>query len=208
MSDPIVPGNPADPALDAPSGPTAREAMAGIAKFWWVFLIAGALWLVVAAIILRFNTSSLATVGYIVGFMLIVAGIEQFLLASAVEGGWKWVWLIFGIFFVIGGTWAVFNPVGTTASLAYSLGLLFALIALLWIVEAFATKRSNSLWWLTLVSGLIMAGLAIWAGGQLFGTKVVTLLVFAGVWAIVQGIGDFVRAFELRKLGKLVAARS
>lgn len=179
-------------------------ALAGIARWWWVFLITGLLWLVVAGIILQFDTGSLATVGYIVGFMLVFTGIEQFAVAAAVDGGWKWLWVLFGIFFVLGGAWAVVNPIGTTASLAQSLGLLFGLVALFWIVEAVTTRRTNPVWWLTLVSGLIMAIVAVWVGGQLFGTKVVTLLMFAGFWAILHGIGDVVRAFELRKLGKLV----
>lgn len=179
-------------------------ALAGIARWWWVFLITGLLWLVVAGIILQFDTGSLSTVGYIVGFMLVFTGIEQFAVAAAVDGGWKWLWVLFGIFFVLGGAWAVVNPIGTTASLAQSLGLLFGLVALFWIVEAVTTRRTNPVWWLTLVSGLIMAIVAVWVGGQLFGTKVVTLLMFAGFWAILHGIGDVVRAFELRKLGKLV----
>lgn len=182
----------------------AGQALAGIARWWWLFLITGVLWLVVAGVILQFDTGSLATVGYIVGFMLVFTGIEQFAVAAAVDGGWKWLWVVFGIFFVLGGAWAVVNPIGTTASLAQSLGLLFGLVALFWIVEAVTTRRTNPLWWLTLVSGLIMAIVAVWVGGQLFGTKVVTLLMFAGFWAILHGIGDFVRAFELRKLGKLV----
>jgi len=32
-------------------------------------------------------------------------------------------------------------------------------------------------------------------------TRTATLLVFAGAWALVKGITDIVRAFELRQLG-------
>ena len=183
----------------------SREALAGIAKWWWLFIITGILWLVVSFIILQYDAASAATVGYIVGFMLLFTGIEQFFVASAAEG-WKWVWILFGILFLIGGVWAIFNPIGTAASLAQSLGVLFGLIGIFWTIEAFASKAANPLWWLTLISGLLMIGIGIWVGSQGFLEKAITLLMFAGFWAIMHGIGDFIRAYELRKLGKLVKA--
>ena len=30
------------------------------------------------------------------------------------------------------------------------------------------------------------------------------LLVFAGIWALMQGVTDVVRAFQIRKLGEMV----
>ena len=183
----------------------AREAVVSAAKFWWLFIISGLLWLIIGVIVLQLDAQSLATVGYLVGFMLIFTGVEQFFVASAVAG-WKWVWILFGVFFLIGGIWAVFNPIGTSAALAASLGLLFILIAVFWFIEAFATKDANSLWWLTLVAAVIMFGMGIWVGSQGLLSKTVTLLVFAGVWALVHAVGDFVRAFQLKKLGNLVAA--
>jgi uncharacterized membrane protein HdeD (DUF308 family) len=183
----------------------ARQAVAGIAKWWWLFIVTGVLWLVVSFIILQYDAASAATVGYIVGFMLVFTGIEQFFVASAAEG-WKWVWILFGVLFLIGGVWAIFNPIGTAAALAQSLGILFGLIGIFWTIEAFATRSGNPLWWLTLISGLLMIGIAIWVGRQGFLERAITLLLFAGFWAIMHGIGDFIRAYELRKLGKLVKA--
>jgi uncharacterized membrane protein HdeD (DUF308 family) len=187
--------------------PAARQAVAGVAKWWWLFIVTGVLWLIIGGIILQFDTQSVATVGYLVGFMLIFTGIEQFLVASAAPG-WTWVWILFGIFFVLGGIWAVANPIGSAAALASSLGLLFVLIALFWFVEAFATKGSNPLWWLTLVSAIIMLGMGIWVGSQGLLSKGITLLIFAGFWAIMHGVGDFIRAFQLKKLGSLMQART
>lgn len=187
--------------------PAARQAVAGVAKWWWLLLITGALWFVIGGIVLRLDVQSVATVGYLVGFMLIFTGIEQFLVASAAPG-WKWVWILFGIFFLIGGIWSVANPIGTTAALASSLGLLFVLIAIFWFVEAFATKDSNPLWWLTLISAIIMLGMGIWVGSQGLLARGITLLIFAGFWAIMHGVGDFIRAFQLKNLGTLVKQQS
>jgi uncharacterized membrane protein HdeD (DUF308 family) len=37
--------------------------------------------------------------------------------------------------------------------------------------------------------------------GEFFLDRAVTLLVFAGVWALMKGITDIVRAFQMRELG-------
>jgi len=37
--------------------------------------------------------------------------------------------------------------------------------------------------------------------GQFFLTRAATLLVFAGIWALMKGITDIVRAFQLGQLG-------
>jgi uncharacterized membrane protein HdeD (DUF308 family) len=181
-----------------------RTAVASVARWWWLLLITGVAWFVVAFVILQFSTSSVVTLGYIVGFMLLFTGIEQFLLASAASG-WKWVWYAFGVFFVAGGLWAILNPGETVATLAISLGLLFGLIGVFWVIEAFVTKSANPLWWLGLVSGILLLGIAFWVGQQGFAEKAITLLTFAGIWAIMQGVTDLIRAFQLRRLGSLVS---
>ena len=39
-----------------------------------------------------------------------------------------------------------------------------------------------------------------WAAGQFFIGKACILLVFAGTWALMEGINDVVRAFAVRQL--------
>jgi hypothetical protein len=45
-----------------------------------------------------------------------------------------------------------------------------------------------------------MVVLAFWTSGQFFIEKAYALLVFAGIWALMQGISDVVRAFAVRAL--------
>ena len=47
------------------------------ARSWWLFLVAGIAWLVIAWLVLRANETSLATVGYLLGAVFIVAGINE-----------------------------------------------------------------------------------------------------------------------------------
>ena len=39
-----------------------------------------------------------------------------------------------------------------------------------------------------------------WTAGQFFVEKAYILLVFAGIWALTEGITDIVRAFQLREV--------
>lgn len=200
MTDPTVP-----PADASAPGLTdgQRQAVAGIAKWWWLFLITAVLWIVIAIVMFQFDTTSLATVGILIGAMLLFTGIEQFLVAGA-AGSMKWLFYVFGVIFVVGGVFALFNPLTTAASLALSLGLFFGLIGVFWGLEAILSRKVNPLWWVGLISAAVMIGLAFWLGGQSATTKVVTMLVFAGTWALVHAVSDIVRAIQLKRVGKLV----
>ncbi len=183
-----------------------RDEVTGLAKWWWAWLVLGVLWLFIALIILQFDTDSVQTVGILVGAMFLFTGIQQFFLASVVEG-WKWVWVLFGVLFVLAGLWALFNPGATFLALADSLGFLFLLVGIFWAIEAFATRGENDLWWLSLVAAIIMVVLAFWLSGQFLIEKAYTLLIFAGAWALMEGIINFIRAFQIRKLGRLAAGK-
>jgi hypothetical protein len=174
------------------------------ARWWWVWLILGIFWIIAAVVILQFHTASLVTVGLIVGIVLLLAGIQEIFVAS-MSGGWRWLWIAMGVLLVIGGIWALFNPVGTFVALADTLGFLFVLFGIFWMVEAFATAPVNPVWWLGLIAGIIMVVLGFWAGGQFFATKAYLLLVFAGIWLLLHGISDIIKAFQIRKVGTMIA---
>ena len=192
-----------EPTAQPVRGPVAT-AGAEFAHLWWIWLVLGIVWIVASLVILQFRTASLVTVGVIVGIVLIVAGLQEFFVAY-VSGGWKWLWIAIGVLLVIGGIWALFDPIGTFVALAESLGFLFVLIGIFWMIEAGATAHMNPLWWLGLISGILMVILGFWAAGQFFYTKAYVLLVFAGIWLLMHGIGDIVRAFQIRRVGTMVA---
>ncbi len=183
-----------------------RDEVTGLAKWWWAWLVLGVLWLFIALIILQFDTDSVQTVGILVGAMFLFTGIQQFFLAGVVEG-WKWVWVLFGVLFVLAGLWALFNPGATFLALADSLGFLFLLVGIFWAIEAFATRGENDLWWLSLVAAIIMVVLSFWLSGPFLIENAYTLLIFAGAWALMEGIINFIRAFQIRKLGRLAAGK-
>ncbi len=181
---------------------TVAEVVGEVSKFWWIWLVAGVLWIMFSIIILQFDATSAATVGIIFGVMILVAGIQYIVVGTKVEG-WNWLWYAFGVFLIIGGAIALVYPLRTFVSIANILGFLFALLGIIWIVEAFLTKDGNEFWWMSLVAGILMVVLAFWLGGQFFLAKAETLLVFAGIWALMRGIVDIVTAFQVKKLGSI-----
>lgn len=183
----------------------AAEMVGAASKFWWLWLITGIIWVIVSLVILQFESASLTTVGLIVGLFFFYAGVQYLLIAFLAEG-WKWLWAIFGVLFVIAGIVALAYPKNTMAAIADMLGFLFLLVGIFWVVEAFATREVNVLWWFGLIAGIGMVLIAFWVSGQFLVTRIYTLLVFSGVWAMLHGILDIVRAFEIRKFGKIAAS--
>ena len=50
----------------------AREG----ARYWWLFLVSGILWLLIAWMVLRLNATSITTVGVLLGVVFLIAGIN------------------------------------------------------------------------------------------------------------------------------------
>ena len=130
--------------------------------------------------------------------MFLLAGVQNVALATLpVEH--RWVPALFSVLFLVSAVICFIDPVNTFAGLADMLGFLFLLVGVWWMVQSFLERPVNPLWWLGLISGILMTGMAFWTAGQLFATKAYTLLVFAGIWALMQGTIDIVRAFEVRR---------
>jgi hypothetical protein len=181
--------------------PDVRDKVREVSGYWWVGLVAGVAWLIISLSILQFDSASVTTVGVLVGVMFLLAAIQNMALTTLpVEH--RWVPALFSVLFLISAIICFVEPVNTFAGLADMLGFLFLLVGVWWMVQAFLERPVNPMWWLNLISGILMTGIAFWTAGQLFATKAYTLLVFAGIWALMQGTVDIVRAFEVRRVNK------
>jgi uncharacterized membrane protein HdeD (DUF308 family) len=183
----------------AVNGPAAREAVSALSRLWWLWLVVGIAWILVALIVLQFDQASITTIGIIVGVMLLAAGAQQLVLATLADS-LRWLWAVFGVLFLVSGVVCLINPEATFAGLADILGFIFVVVGTWWIIEAFVDREENPIWWLGLITGVLMVILAFWTSGQFFVEKAYTLLVFAGIWALMHGFSDIVRAFQLRRL--------
>jgi uncharacterized membrane protein HdeD (DUF308 family) len=185
-----------DPTMGVPD---AREAARLAAGWWWMWLVTGIAWIIAALVILQFDQASVTTVGVIIGIMFVFAGVQEFAVMRIADS-LRWLSAIFGVLFVIAGVICFISPENTFAALADILGFLFLIVGVWWTIRAFLEKAINPLWWLGLIGGALMVILAFWTSGQLFIDKAYTLLVFAGIWALMQGITDIFRAFAVRSM--------
>ncbi len=176
-----------------------RPVLSQIARYWWVELTVGILWVLAAAVVLKFDHASVVTVGVLTGLMFLLFAAEDFALAAVDRRG-RWLWAIFGVLLSAAGIVALIQPVSTFVDFAEILGFVFLLIGVKWMVQAFYERVVNDLWWITLVNGILMMVLAFWVSGQFFLERAYTLLVFAGIWALMAGITAIVRAFQMRRL--------
>jgi uncharacterized membrane protein HdeD (DUF308 family) len=176
-----------------------REVAGAIGNLWWLWLVAGIAWIVIALVILQFDSASVTTVGVLIGLMFLLSGFQQFMV-GAVAPSFGWLWYLFGVLFLVAGVIALISPENTFAALADILGFLFLLVGVFWTMQAFVDRDVNDLWWLGLISGILMIILAFWTGGQFFIDKAYLLLVFAGIWALLHGVTDIVKAFQIRRL--------
>ena len=189
----------ATPQFEVPGIRSLRESARRLTGYWWVLLVAGIAWVAVALVILQFDHASVTTVGIVVGLMFLAVGIENIALAT-LDVPMRWAWALFGGAFVVSAVISFANPADTFAGLADVLGFLFLIVGVWWMVRAFLERAISPLWWLGLISGIVMTALAFWTEGQFFISKAYVLLVFAGIWALMQGITTIVRAAEIRAL--------
>ena len=179
------------------------QALEGLSRLWWLWIVFGIAWMLIGLVILQFDQASITTVGVLVGIMFLASGFQQFMIGALVEKG-SWLFYVFGVLFIIAGVISLISPENTFAALADVLGFLFLIVGVFWVIQAFGERGANELWWVQLIAGILMVILAFWTAGQFFIEKTYVLLVFAGIWALMHGVTDIVRAFAIRKLGEMV----
>jgi uncharacterized membrane protein HdeD (DUF308 family) len=191
-----------------PPGPSLgpEAALEKVASYWWVELLLGVCWVVISLVVLKFDQASVTTVGILTGLMFLLFAAQESVLA-AVDRPRRWLWAIFSVLLAASGIVALIHPTATFAGFADILGFVFLLVGVMWMVQAFTERPVNNLWWLTLISGILMTGMAFWVSGQFFIVRAYTLLIFVGIWAMTTGIIDIVRAFQIREMGQALGRR-
>jgi uncharacterized membrane protein HdeD (DUF308 family) len=188
-----------------PHDRTLEEVGLRLGRLWWLWLISGGAWIVIALVILQFDQASVTTVGVLIGIMFLLSGFQQLMFGAFTQGWLQLVMWFFGVLLLVAGVIALISPENTFAAIADILGFLFLMVGFFWIIQAFGERDVNELWWFGLISGVAMIVLGFWTGGQFFIHKAYVLLVFAGIWAMFHGVNDIFRAFQIRRLGQLPA---
>jgi uncharacterized membrane protein HdeD (DUF308 family) len=183
-----------------------REA----ARYWWVFLVSGIVWLLIGWLVLRGNQTSIAAVGILIGVVFLLSGINEAGLAALAPGGWKvWHYLMAGIFF-LAALWGFIRPVNTFFALASVLGLILIFYGSFEIVQALASRMVNPLWWVNLIVGILLVLLAFWVSGSdrvyALAQRTFLILFWVGLMALFRGFTQIMLAFGVRHAGEEAVA--
>src|SRR5918995_314883 len=87
--------------IETSAGPAARNPFRQAANLWWFWLIAGIFWVVVALVVLQFDGASITAVGVMIGFMFLLAGLQNLLFGAFDGGAARWILWIFGVLFLV-----------------------------------------------------------------------------------------------------------
>jgi uncharacterized membrane protein HdeD (DUF308 family) len=168
-------------------GSRTRAGLSRLAGPWWIFLLTGIAWLIIAWVALRFTPASVATVGVLLGVLFLVATINEFFIASVLPG-WRWLHVVMGIIFLFGAGWSFARPYDAFWTLASILGLLLIFRGTLDIITSVSTREVNPTWWLGLLVGILEILLGFWAAQQYRPVQGALLLIWVGFFAIFRGI--------------------
>lgn len=181
-----------DPMLTDDEVMDAAELVTGA---WWIYLIAGIAWLLLAFVVLTVEVATVWTVAILAAVAFIIGGIFELVLAAMVKK-WKWVHVTFGVLSIGAGIVAVVWPRQTFLVLAAVLAWYLLLIGIFEIVVSFITRGEDELWWLRLVIGVIEVLIGFWAVAYI-GRAVFLLVVWVAAAALARGLSDLFLAFGL-----------
>jgi len=177
------------------------------ARYWWVFLLTGIAWLLIAWLVLRMDITSIAAVGVLLGVVFLVASVNEVGLGSLMSGGWKILHYVMALIFFIGGLWSLVRPVDSFFALASVLGLILIFYGTFEIARAFSSRDVNPYWWIGLVTGILLLLLAFWVSGSdrvyALAQRTYLILFWVGFFALFKGITQVVMAFGIRHAGKV-----
>ena len=175
-------------------------------RWWWAPLVAGVVWFLIAWLVLRANTTSLATVGVLVGVIFLLAAANEAAVAAFAAGGWRVAHYLLGAVFVLGALWAFVRPIDTFFALASVLGLIFFLQGWLYIVRGIALRGLSPYWSLEVVAGVLLTLLGLWvsASDRVFDLagRTAFILLWVGFMALFRGVSDIVLAFTMLSSAK------
>lgn len=179
------------------------------ARYWWVFLLSGIAWLLIAWLVLRMDITSIAAVGVLLGVVFLVASVNEVGLGSLMSGGWKILHYVMALIFFIGGLWSLVRPIDTFFALASVLGLILIFYGTFEIARAFSSRDVNPYWWIGLITGILLLLLAFWVSGSdrvyALAQRTYLILFWVGFFALFKGITQIVNAFGIRHAGKVAS---
>lgn len=200
-------------AGSARSGEASPRAFASddFGGLWWMFLISGVLWFLIAIIVLRFNLTSLTAIGALVGAFVLLAGLNE-LATTALVRDWRWLHAGLAALFVAVGIVALFHPTHTFWVVAWLFSFYLLFKGVFDITISLLERSAFAGWWLRLLVGILEVGIAFWASGDYYATgsldrRAILLVAWVGFGALFRGITEIVLALAVRSQRKETPAQ-
>ena len=173
-------------------------------RYWWLLLVTGVAWIVIAIVILRFNYATVAAIAALFGVFCFVAAANEVMVGAVSSKWWRILhWLLAALFIVV-GFFAFFRPEDTFVALAAVMSFYFVFRGAFDIAMALAGSRAPG-WWVLLLVGLAELAIGFWAAGS-WKVSVIVLVSWVAAGALLHGIGQIASAFVVRRVGRSVEA--
>ncbi len=187
--------------------PSAEDMAPLRAKWGWIVAL-GLVYLVAGSVALGSVVMATVASVFLVGVMMIVAGIAEIINAFQLKGWSKFlIWVLLGALYIFAGFVTFENPLFAAAVLTLVLGAALVASGLVRIFLALSMKRESPWVWV-LLSGLVtlLFGLLILAHWPVSGVYV--LGIFLGLDLIMAGVTWIVLGLSLRRGNARSATRA
>src|SRR5262245_28824287 len=188
-----------------PMSAAEAEEFVEVAKGWWLYLVAGILWIIFGWIVLSFNFDTVWAIAVFFGFGFIIGGIMELYVGFQSEV-WRWLHIVLVVIAIIAGFLALIWPGQTFLVLAAIIGWYILFAGIMDIVISISTKEESDLWWLQLILGVAEVLIGFWAVGY-SGRSIALLVIWVGASALARGISSIVLGFSLHSTGKELRKR-
>jgi uncharacterized membrane protein HdeD (DUF308 family) len=178
---------------------TQRRMIGEALPPWWLFIVLGIGWTLVALILLRFDYTSVHAISLLFGFVALGAGAMEIGLIFLSHGWWRVLNILLAIVFIATGIIAFIHPGDTFLALAAVFSFFLVFAGTFDIITSIAARHEIEVWWLQLVGGIIEVALGFWAAGY-YGRSATLLVAWVAAYALIRGVRDFVFAFRVREL--------
>lgn len=178
------------------------QALDKIGSRWWMLLLRGALGIVLGISILAAPGAGLIALVTLFGIYAILDGAAAVFLGIPRRFGL----VALGVLSILAGVLAFSRPLLTATALIYAIAIWAIAIGLVQLFDAFFRREGQGIDWLTALAGLA----ALVLGGVILsnpGAGLLSVVAFAGVYAVVSGIAYAILAFQVRGLRKRVRNR-
>jgi uncharacterized membrane protein HdeD (DUF308 family) len=169
-------------------------------RFWWLPLIAGVMWILLAILVLRFDYGSVAAITWLFSVICFVVAVNEVTVGTmaAPSRGWLVLHILLGAVLAIVGVVALVRPDYTFVTLAAVISFYFVFRGSFDVASALAFSTVPG-WWVLLLAGLAELALGFWAAGS-WKASATLLVAWVAAAALVHGVGQITAAFILHRI--------